>query len=85
MASSFFQLPLPLFTGAKFSMSNFTLLQHKDIEESVNTVLFWELNITTKYSLQCETEQYKQKPGKKGRKSDRPLNFPDNAKDKCQH
>lgn len=52
---------LPLFTCAKISMSNyFNLLQHEDKEESLSTVLLWELNITTKYSPQCESGKPKQ-------------------------
>lgn len=62
-------------------------MQHEDIEESMNTtVSLWELNITTKYSLQCKSEKHRQNPGekRKGEKSDRQLKFLDYAKDKCQ-
>lgn len=57
-------------------MSNSILMQHKDIKESENT-----------FSLRCESEKHKQNPGekRKGERSDRPLNFPDYAKDKCQY
>lgn len=50
-------------------MGNFNLLQHKDTEESLSTVLICELNVTTKYSLHCESEKPEEKfvPFKKDR------------------